>query len=110
MATPQVTAQQRAAAVAKSAETRRARAAMLQALTAGQASLTEVLDRPDPVARKTRVRRVLQALPGYGPATVAAVMATAGIAANRRLGGLGPRQRSALIHTVTHRTPPRRRP
>lgn len=110
MTAPQLTAQQRAAAVAKSAETRRARAAMLQALTAGQASLADVLARSDEVARKTRVQRVLRALPGYGPATVAAVMATAGIAANRRLGGLGQRQQAALITAVAHRNPDRGRP
>lgn len=110
MTAPQLTAQQRAAAVHKSAETRRARAAMLHALAAGQASLADVLARSDKVARTTRVQRVLKALPGYGPVTVAAVMATAGIAANRRLGGLGQRQRAALITDVAHRNPARGRP
>lgn len=53
------------------------------------------------MARNTRVAQVLKALPGYGPVRVAAVMSEAGIANNRRIGGLGPRQRRQLIDAVT---------
>lgn len=102
MTVPHLTAGQRAAAVAKSAETRRARAEMLHALASGQVSLADVLGRTDDVARRTRVTRVLKALPGYGPVTVAAVMSEAGIDAKRRVGGLGERQRAALIKLISH--------
>lgn len=102
MPVPPLPAGRRAAAVTKSVETRRARAEMLHALASGQASLADVLARTDDVARRTRVTQVLKALPGYGPVTVAAVMSEVGIAAGRRVGGLGARQRAALLTTAPH--------
>lgn len=77
MPVPPLPAGQRAAAVTKSAETRRARAEMLHALASGQASLADVLARTDDVARRTRVTQVLKALPGYGPGSAGWARASA---------------------------------
>lgn len=100
MALPTLSPQQRAAALEKASETRQARAAMLEALKTGEASLPEVLGRSDDVARKTRVTQVLKALPGYGPARVQALMSEAGVDDHRRVGGLGEKQRRRLIDAV----------
>lgn len=99
MSVPKLDPEQRKAALAKAAEARRIRAELKQMLKAGEVQLAEVLDRADqsePLA-KTKVSEVLEALPGYGPTKARKLMERLGIAASRRLRGLGPNQRQALL-------------
>jgi hypothetical protein len=49
------------------------------------------------MVKKTKVTALIKALPGYGPAKAAKLMADAEIDENRRIGGLGDRQRAALL-------------
>ena len=56
-----------------------------------------MLGRDDDLARKTKVAQVVRALPGVGKARAAAIMERAGIPAERRVGGLGARQREQLL-------------
>ena len=70
MALPNLTPEQRQAALAKAAQARRDRAELLAAVTSRQTSLAEVFDRADDLAKRTRVVQVLRAVPGYGPAKV----------------------------------------
>jgi hypothetical protein len=100
MALPTLTPEQRAAALAKAGEVRRARSEMLAAVKAGTLSLNAVLDRAakgEEMVKKTKVTALIKALPGYGPAKAAKLMADAEIDENRRIGGLGERQRQALL-------------
>jgi len=97
MALPMLTPEQRQAALTKAAEARKARSELLAAVKSGQASLAEVFGREDELTRRTRVVQVLRAVPGYGPAKVAAVMATCGVDEKRRVGGLGEQQRGRLL-------------
>jgi hypothetical protein len=53
--------------------------------------------RDDDLARKTKVAQLVRALPGAGKASAAAIMERAGIPAERRVGGLGARQREQLL-------------
>jgi hypothetical protein len=76
MALPNLTPEQRQAALAKAAQARRDRAELLAGVKSGQTSLAEVFDRADGLAKRTRVVQVLRAVPGYGPAKVAALMET----------------------------------
>ena len=55
----------------------------------------------DPVLSRTRVATVLESLPGVGPARARRVMDELDIADSRRLRGLGPHQRAALIERFT---------
>ncbi|MDP9863816.1 hypothetical protein J2S55_003082 [Streptosporangium brasiliense] len=41
-------------------------------------------------------------MPGYGPARVAAVMATCGVGVKRRAGDLGEAQRERLLAALAH--------
>jgi hypothetical protein len=50
----------------------------------------------EPALAGLRVSEALGALPGVGPKGVERIMSDCGIAASRRLRGLGPRQRAAL--------------
>jgi ribosomal protein S13 len=49
---------------------------------------------------KTKVSRALRSVRGVGAVKAARLMAACGIADSRRLAGLGPRQRRALIDAL----------
>lgn len=101
MPLPKLDAEQRRAALEKAAEARRVRAELKQLLKSGEVTLTEVLDRAqtsEPLA-KMKVSEALESMPGYGPITARRLMEQLDIAASRRLRGLGPRQRAALLAT-----------
>ena len=99
MAPPKLTAAQRNAALAKAAEARKSRAEMKELLRTGSLTLPEVLERADTddIIAGTKVYAVLTALPGLGKVKATRVMEELGIASNRRLRGLGNRQRAALL-------------
>ena len=97
MALPTMSPEQRQVALEKAREARTARSAMLADLKAGTLTLADVLGRDDDLARKTKVNQVLRALPGVGQARASAMMERAGITADRRVGGLGARQREQLL-------------
>lgn len=100
MVLPVLTAEQRAAALAKAVLVRQARSRLLAGLRSGAVSIADVLAREDEVAKKTKVTVVVKALPGYGPARTAAVLDQAGIAESRRLGALSDQQRHRLTDAI----------
>ena len=99
MAPPQLTDAQRQAALAKAAEARRARAELKELLRTGSLSLTDVFERAegDKVVASTKVFAVLISLPGFGKIKAKRLMEDLGIAENRRVRGLGDRQRAKLL-------------
>lgn len=105
MALPTLTPEQRAAALEKAAAARKTRSDMLAGVKAGTVSLADVFaraDSGDEIVRKTKVLSLLKALPGWGPKTAGAAMERIDIAEDRRIGGLGARQRTALLEAVAH--------
>jgi hypothetical protein len=97
-----MTPEQRERALAKAADARKARGALLAEVKSGALGLAQVFDRADEdVVKKTRVAQVLRALPGYGPAKVAALMAASSVDEKRRVGGLSAAQRARLIEGVS---------
>lgn len=101
MSAPTTTPQQREEALARAAQARRERRAMLDGLADPTLSVAAVLTRTDDVARKTRVAQVVRALPGYGPVRTRRVMGAVGIDSRRRVGGLGTRQTRELLTAVS---------
>ncbi len=98
MATPpQLTPEQRAAALEKAAEARTARAEIKARLKMGSMSLAEALDSDDPNVLKLKVVSLLESLPGVGKVKARKLMDDIGIAENRRVQGLGAQQREALL-------------
>jgi hypothetical protein len=98
MATPpQLTPEQRAAALVKAAEARAARADIKARLKMGSMTLSEALDSHDPNVAKLKVVSMLESLPGVGKVKARRVMEDVGIADNRRVQGLGAQQRAALL-------------
>ena len=99
MALPQLTEEQRAAALEKAAAARRARAELKDRLKRGGTTLKEVLNQSDndEVLGKMKVSALLEAMPGVGKVRAAQIMERLEIAPSRRLRGLGDRQRKALL-------------
>ncbi len=96
---PALTAEQRAQALAKAAEARRARAELKERLKMGSVSLRELLDGAtgDDHVGGMKVLAVLEALPGVGKVKARRTMDEIGIADTRRVRGLGEQQRRALL-------------
>jgi hypothetical protein len=96
---PQLTPEQRDAALAKAAAARRARAELKEKLKMGSLSLADVLGQTDddPVVAKTKVLAVIESLPGVGKVKARRTMEEIGIAETRTLKGLGAQQRKALL-------------
>ncbi|CAM3677114.1 integration host factor, actinobacterial type [Isoptericola cucumis] len=99
MALPPLTPEQRAAALEKAAEARRVRAEIKNRLKYSQGSLKDVITQgqSDDVVGKLKVVSLLESLPGVGKVKARAIMEEIGIAETRRVRGLGPHQRDALI-------------
>lgn len=99
MAPPKLSPEQRAAALVKAAEARRLRAELKELLKTGSLSFTQLLDKAaeDPIVAGMKVNSLLAAMPGTGKVKAKRMMETFGIADNRRIRGLGDRQRDALL-------------
>lgn len=99
MSVPELDAEARRAALEKAKRARQVRAQLKHMLKSGEVQLHEVLDRAGdaPALAKMRVVDVLEALPNVGKVTAARLMEELRIAPTRRVQGLGPRQREALL-------------
>jgi hypothetical protein len=96
---PQLTEEQRTAALAKAAEARRARAELKEKLKMGSLTLRELLDQVegDDIIGKMKVVAVLESLPGVGKVKARRTMEEIGISETRRVRGLGDQQRASLL-------------
>lgn len=94
-----LTEEQRAAALAKAAHVRRTRAEWKQALKTRSMTVAELLEmaETDEIAAGMKVSAVVVSIPGYGKMKTKRTMEKLGISENRRLRGLGVRQRQKLI-------------
>ncbi|ERL12573.1 integration host factor, actinobacterial type [Olegusella massiliensis] len=101
MALPQLSDEQRKAALEKAAAARHARAELRDKIKNGQISLQEVLDSDDPIAARMKVSALIESLPGYGKAKATKIMDELGISATRRVKGLGARQREQLLEVLS---------
>lgn len=99
MPLPELSREQRDAALQKAAEIRKARAELKEQLKAGKTTLPKVLDQADTddVVGKIKVSAVLQSMPGIGKVRATQIMEKLKIAESRRLRGLGGQQRKALL-------------
>lgn len=99
MAPPQLTAEQRAKALEKAALARQKRAEIKQLLKSGSLSLGDLYEKAenDPIVAGIKVSAVLSSLPRVGKVKSKRIMEDLSIADNRRLRGLGDRQRAALL-------------
>jgi hypothetical protein len=99
---PALSPEQRAAALQKAAEARTARAELKEKLKMGSVSLSEALGKSesDDVIGKLKVVSLLESLPGVGKVKARRIMEDIGISETRRVRGLGPQQRQALLEQL----------
>ncbi|MFN3867061.1 MAG: integration host factor, actinobacterial type [Demequina sp.] len=99
MATPELSEEQRAAALVKATAVRSARRVFKEELARGEMTLHEAITRAkaDEALAGIRVRDLLQCLPGIGPKRAEAAMEEIGISQARRIRGLGTHQIDSLV-------------
>lgn len=105
MALPNLTPEQRQAALDKAARARAVRAEVKNRLKHSGATLAEVIEqaRHDDAVAKLKVLDLLQAVPGIGKVTASEIMQRLGIAESRRIRGLGKNQVADLIAEFNRR-------
>src|SRR5204863_4340025 len=96
---PELTPDQRQAALAKAAAARRQRAELKEKLKMGSLTLKELFDQGerDEVVGKMKVLAVLESLPGVGKVRARRMMDDVGISETRRVQGLGDKQRRKVF-------------
>ena len=101
MPIPQLSQDERIAALEKAKAARAKRAEIREELKAGKLSLEQVIDlKDDEVVGRMRVSVLIETLPGYGKAKAEKIMDELKIAKTRRLRGLGERQKAALLERL----------
>ncbi len=101
MSLPYLTEDEKLSALKKAQEMRSKRAELRLKLKKGSVSLQEVLNSADDeVIARMRVTYLLQSLPQVGKVTSDRIMCEIGINENRRVQGLGKRQREQLLERL----------
>jgi len=105
VALPNLTPEQRSAALEKAAAARQARAELKNRLKNSGASIKDVLAeaKTDEVVAKLRVIDLLQSMPGVGRVRAHEIMTRVGIAESRRLRGLGSNQVKGILREFGYR-------
>ncbi len=98
MALRELSTEERDKARKKALAARIERAELKQSFGEGKTSFADVLDKADSSEAVARLKtlELLEALPGIGRVTAGKVLDELGISENRRIGGLGVKQRAAL--------------
>lgn len=101
MPVPQLTPEERQAALEKAKAARSRRAEVREELKSGKMTLEKALTmKDDPVVGRMKVSTLIETLPGYGKAKAEKIMKELEIAESRRLKGLGERQQKALLERL----------
>ena len=102
MPVPQLSPEERQAALEKAKIARAKRAQVRDDLKSGKLTLENVLAmKDDPVVGRMKVSTLIETLPGYGKAKAEKIMDELAIAQARRLKGLGERQQKALLERLS---------
>lgn len=96
---PRLTEEQRKQALARAAEARRVRAEAKELLKTGSMTLAELFEKAgeDELIAGLKVESLIASMPGTGKIKAKRLMESIGIAENRRIRGLGDKQKEALL-------------
>jgi len=98
MALPKLSDADRQAALKKAAEARQKRAELRAKIKSGDMTFAQAMAQDsDPIVARMKVSTLLESLPGYGKAKASKLMDELDISSNRRVQGLGARQREQLM-------------
>lgn len=100
---PQLSPDQRQAALEKAAAARRLRAELKEKLKMGSTNLKELFDlaEKDETVGKMKVLSVLESLPGLGKVKARRLLEECEISETRRIQGLGVNQRAKLFERLS---------
>lgn len=99
-APPQLTLEERRAALAKAAQSRKVRAAFKAEVKSGQRHWLDAFNSDQEAIKKMRVKELLQSLPGVGEIRAASLLDRAGISHARRIQGVGKSQYESLLRIL----------
>lgn len=96
---PELTPEQRRAALEKAAQARQKRAEVKERLKSGRMTLAQLFEAgdADEMIGKLKVVSMLESLPGVGKVRARRLLAELDISESRRLRGLGDNQRRRLL-------------
>jgi len=99
-APPQLTAEERARALAKAKESRQIRAAVKARIKSGDLSITDVvtMSKDDEAIAKMRVLELVESMNGVGKIRAKSILERLGISLTRRIQGLGRHQLESLAN------------
>ncbi len=97
---PELTPEERQAALDKALKARRTRAEARENLKAGKLTVAELIETDDEVLKRMRVSAMLESLPSIGDTKTKRIMEECGIAESRRIGGLGKHQKAKLLERL----------
>jgi hypothetical protein len=96
-APPQLTLEERRAALAKAAQSRKIRAQFKAEIKSGERHWLDAFTSDNEAIKKMRVKELLQSLPGFGEIRAASILDRAGISMARRVQGVGRSQYEILL-------------
>lgn len=96
-APPHLTLEQRRAALAKAAESRKVRAEFKAEVKSGQRHWLDAFTSDIDAIKKMRLKELLQSLPGVGEIRAITLLDRAGISHSRRIQGIGKSQYETLL-------------
>jgi len=96
-APPILTLDERRAALAKAAQSRKVRALFKLEVKNGDRHWLDAFKSTDEAIRKMRVKELLESLPGFGEVRAKNVLDRAGISVSRRIQGVGRSQYENLL-------------
>jgi hypothetical protein len=99
-APPILSTDERRAALAKAAESRKIRAAFKTEIKSGQRHWLDAFKSNDEAIRKMRIKELLQSLPGFGEIRAITILDRAGISHARRIQGIGKTQYQSLLQLL----------
>lgn len=99
-APPILSIDERRAALAKAAESRKIRAAFKTEIKSGQRHWLDAFKSNDEAIRKMRIKELLQSLPGFGEIRAITILDRAGISHARRIQGIGKTQYQSLLQLL----------
>ncbi len=96
---PEMTDEQRAAALKRAGEARRIRAEIKHLLKSGSLTFQDVLEKADEddLVAGTKIKAIVVSMPHMGKVSTKRLFEEIGIADNRTIRGLGSNQRKALL-------------
>lgn len=99
-APPFLSNEERRAALAKAAESRKKRAAFKVEIKSGKRHWIEAFHSDDEAIKKLRIKELLQSLPGFGEIRALNILDKAGISHARRVQGVGRSQYENLLRLL----------